>query len=95
MRAWAWSIAVSFLLAAWRLTWNPSASPNQPLSLASLMRSAPQLLPVVFGEFQRTLAPGGCLMLAGHVGADGRPAPTSHTGIRRSSGVLRVLLAAA
>ncbi|MFE6777619.1 class I SAM-dependent methyltransferase [Streptomyces sp. NPDC057702] len=36
----------------------------------------PDLLPVVFAEFQRTLAPGGQLMLAGYVGADECIRPT-------------------
>ncbi|MFB7740806.1 class I SAM-dependent methyltransferase [Streptomyces sp. NPDC056132] len=40
----------------------------------------PALLPVVFGEFHRTLAPGACLMLAGHVGADQHLRPTQAYG---------------
>ncbi|MFF8938781.1 class I SAM-dependent methyltransferase [Streptomyces paradoxus] len=36
----------------------------------------PQWLPTVFSEFHRTLAPGGRLMLAGHVGDDERLRPT-------------------
>ncbi|WP_406150314.1 class I SAM-dependent methyltransferase [Streptomyces anulatus] len=38
------------------------------------------LLPVVFDEFHRTLAPGGCLMLAGHVGAGQHLRPTQAYG---------------
>ncbi|GGX24267.1 class I SAM-dependent methyltransferase [Streptomyces lomondensis] len=36
----------------------------------------PQWLPTVFAEFHRTLAPGGRLMLAGHVGEDEHLRPT-------------------
>ncbi|MFD5337064.1 class I SAM-dependent methyltransferase [Streptomyces hawaiiensis] len=36
----------------------------------------PQWLPTVFSEFHRTLAPGGRLMLAGHVGNDEHLRPT-------------------
>ncbi|EFL33092.1 methyltransferase [Streptomyces viridochromogenes DSM 40736] len=36
----------------------------------------PQWLPTVFAEFHRTLAPGGVLMLAGHVGDDEHLRPT-------------------
>lgn len=39
LRVAARSRAVSFLPAASRLTWSPSASPSQPFDLASLMRS--------------------------------------------------------
>lgn len=42
----------------------------------STHHTPPELLPVVFGEFRRTLAPGGHLMLAGHVGAGERLRPT-------------------
>ncbi|MGA5896807.1 class I SAM-dependent methyltransferase [Streptomyces venetus] len=36
----------------------------------------PQWLPTVFAEFHRVLAPGGVLMLAGHVGDDEHLRPT-------------------
>ncbi|MER6712234.1 class I SAM-dependent methyltransferase [Streptomyces sp. NPDC006129] len=36
----------------------------------------PQWLPTVFSEFHRTLAPGGVLMLAGHVGEEEHVRPT-------------------
>ncbi|CAL9309105.1 class I SAM-dependent methyltransferase [Streptomyces olindensis] len=36
----------------------------------------PQWLPTVFSEFHRTLAPGGVLMLAGHVGEEEHLRPT-------------------
>ncbi|MGW4973949.1 class I SAM-dependent DNA methyltransferase [Streptomyces albidoflavus] len=36
----------------------------------------PELLPSVFAEFHRTLAPGGHLLLAGHVGAGTHRRPT-------------------
>lgn len=36
----------------------------------------PQWLPTVYSEFHRTLAPGGRLMLAGHVGNDEHLRPT-------------------
>lgn len=39
------------------------------LAYYSTHHTPPALLPLVFGEFFRTLAPGGCLMLAGHVSA--------------------------
>ncbi|MFB7244201.1 SAM-dependent methyltransferase [Streptomyces populi] len=35
----------------------------------STHHTPPELLPLVFAEFHRTLAPGGHLLLAGHVGA--------------------------
>ncbi|MFC8226493.1 class I SAM-dependent methyltransferase [Streptomyces sp. NPDC057287] len=40
------------------------------LAYYSTHHTPPTLLPVLFGEFYRVLAPGGSLMLAGHVGAD-------------------------
>ncbi|MEV6942428.1 methyltransferase domain-containing protein [Streptomyces sp. NPDC051172] len=39
------------------------------LAYYSTHHTPPDLLPLVYGEFQRTLRPGGLLMLAGHVGA--------------------------
>lgn len=42
----------------------------------STHHTPPELLPTVFAEFHRTLAPGGHLLLAGHVGADTRRRPT-------------------
>ncbi|MFF9013102.1 class I SAM-dependent methyltransferase [Streptomyces sp. NPDC014870] len=38
------------------------------LAYYSTHHTPPEALPVVFGEFRRALAPGGHLMLAGHVG---------------------------
>ncbi|WP_405870976.1 class I SAM-dependent methyltransferase [Streptomyces sp. NBC_00005] len=38
------------------------------LAYYSTHHTPPDLLPLVYAEFHRTLAPGGCLMLAGHVG---------------------------
>ncbi|PVE12172.1 class I SAM-dependent methyltransferase [Streptomyces scopuliridis] len=40
------------------------------LAYYSTHHTPPELLPVVFAEFHRTLAPGGRLMLAGYVGDD-------------------------
>ncbi|MFB7336961.1 class I SAM-dependent methyltransferase [Streptomyces adustus] len=39
------------------------------LAYYSTHHTPPELLPVVFSEFHRTLAPGGHLLLVGHVGA--------------------------
>ncbi|WP_329203395.1 class I SAM-dependent methyltransferase [Streptomyces sp. NBC_01435] len=50
------------------------------LAYYSTHHTPPALLPVVFGEFYRTLVPGGCLMLAGHVGADQHLRPTQAYG---------------
>lgn len=50
------------------------------LAYYSTHHTPPELLPVVFGEFHRTLAPGGCLMLAGHVGAGQHLRPTQAYG---------------
>lgn len=50
------------------------------LAYYSTHHTPPALLPVVFGEFYRTLAPGGHLMLAGHVGAHLRLRPTEGYG---------------
>ncbi|MFP1625182.1 class I SAM-dependent methyltransferase [Streptomyces sp. 5K101] len=50
------------------------------LAYYSTHHTPPTLLPLVFGEFHRTLAPGGCLMLAGHVGADQHLRPTQAYG---------------
>ncbi|MGJ5830849.1 class I SAM-dependent methyltransferase [Streptomyces ossamyceticus] len=46
------------------------------LAYYSTHHTSPALLPVVFGEFHRVLAPGGTLMVAGHVGADQHLRPT-------------------
>ncbi|MFJ1896148.1 MULTISPECIES: class I SAM-dependent methyltransferase [unclassified Streptomyces] len=46
------------------------------LAYYSTHHTPPALLPMVFGEFRRTLAPGGSLMLAGHVGAGQHLRPT-------------------
>ncbi|WP_329033717.1 class I SAM-dependent methyltransferase [Streptomyces sp. NBC_01725] len=50
------------------------------LAYYSTHHTPPALLPVVFGEFLRTLAPGGSLMLSGHVGADRHLRPTQAYG---------------
>ncbi|WP_381796746.1 class I SAM-dependent methyltransferase [Streptomyces niveus] len=50
------------------------------LAYYSTHHTPPALLPVVFGEFHRTLAPGGSLMLAGHVGPDQHLHPTQAYG---------------
>lgn len=50
------------------------------LAYYSTHHTPPRLLPVVFSEFYRTLAPGGCLMLAGHVGAGRHLRPTQAYG---------------
>ncbi|WP_405885302.1 methyltransferase domain-containing protein [Streptomyces sp. NBC_01136] len=50
------------------------------LAYYSVHHTPPELLPVVFTEFRRTLAPGGCLMLAGYVGADEHLRPTQAYG---------------
>ncbi|MFF8567305.1 class I SAM-dependent DNA methyltransferase [Streptomyces albidoflavus] len=41
----------------------------------STHHTPPELLPTVFAEFHRTLAPGGHLLLAGHVGAGTHRSP--------------------
>lgn len=46
------------------------------LAYYSVHHTSPELLPAVFGEFRRVLAPGGTLMLAGHAGAGERLSPT-------------------
>ncbi|MDQ0794890.1 class I SAM-dependent methyltransferase [Streptomyces sp. B1I3] len=50
------------------------------LAYYSTHHTPPELLPVVFAEFRRTLAPGGHLMLAGHVGDDEHLRPTQAYG---------------
>ncbi|MGW0858050.1 class I SAM-dependent methyltransferase [Streptomyces sp. NPDC002690] len=50
------------------------------LAYYSTHHTPPALLPLVFGEFHRTLAPGGSLMLAGHVGDDLHLRPTQAYG---------------
>ncbi|MEU5714935.1 class I SAM-dependent methyltransferase [Streptomyces sp. NPDC020403] len=50
------------------------------LAYYSAHHTPPDLLPGVFAEFQRTLAPGGHLMLAGHVGDDEHLRPTQGYG---------------
>jgi predicted methyltransferase len=44
------------------------------LAWYSTHHTPPELLPVVFAEFHRTLAPGGHLLLGGHTG-DGQRSP--------------------
>jgi SAM-dependent methyltransferase len=50
------------------------------LAYYSVHHTPPELLPVVFAEFRRTLAPGGRLMIAGYVGAGERLRPTQAYG---------------
>ncbi|MFD7874077.1 class I SAM-dependent methyltransferase [Streptomyces sp. NPDC059766] len=50
------------------------------LAYYSTHHTPPQLLPVVFAEFHRTLAPGGHLMMAGYVGDDVHLRPTQAYG---------------
>ncbi|MEV0908511.1 class I SAM-dependent methyltransferase [Streptomyces hokutonensis] len=50
------------------------------LAYFSTHHTPPEQLPVVFGEFHRTLAPGGHLMLAGHVGEGELRRPTQAYG---------------
>ncbi|MFI6686507.1 class I SAM-dependent methyltransferase [Streptomyces sp. NPDC050485] len=50
------------------------------LAYYSTHHTPPELLPVVFAEFHRTLAPDGLLMVAGHVGDDERLRPTQAYG---------------
>jgi SAM-dependent methyltransferase len=52
------------------------------LAYYSTHHTPPELLPVVFAEFHRTLAPGGHLLLAGHVGSGGHRRPTHAYGGR-------------
>jgi SAM-dependent methyltransferase len=52
------------------------------LAYYSTHHTPPELLPRVYAEFHRTLAPGGCLMLAGHVGTGERLRPTRAYGGR-------------
>ncbi|MCC3653972.1 class I SAM-dependent methyltransferase [Streptomyces sp. S07_1.15] len=46
------------------------------LAYYSTHHTPPELLPVVFGEFHRTLAPDGHLMLVGHAGTGEHVSPT-------------------
>ncbi|MFJ6212324.1 class I SAM-dependent methyltransferase [Streptomyces sp. NPDC092296] len=46
------------------------------LAYYSTHHTPPEVLPVVFSEFRRTLAPGGRLMVVGYVGAGERLRPT-------------------
>jgi SAM-dependent methyltransferase len=50
------------------------------LAYHSVHHTPPELLPVVFAEFRRTLAPGGHLMVAGHVGDGEHLRPTQAYG---------------
>lgn len=50
------------------------------LAYYSTHHTPPDQLPVVFGKFHRTLAPGGHLMLAGHVGDEQLLRPTQAYG---------------
>lgn len=46
------------------------------LAFYSTHHTPPEQLPTVFGEFHRTLAPGGHLMLSGHIGNAAATRPT-------------------
>lgn len=50
------------------------------LAYYSTHHTPPELLPVVFAEFRRTLAPGGHLLLVGHVGSGEHRRPSSAYG---------------
>lgn len=50
------------------------------LAYYSTHHTPPALLPLVFGEFHRTLVPGACLMLSGHVGHGQHLRPTQGYG---------------
>ncbi|MEV5441028.1 class I SAM-dependent methyltransferase [Streptomyces sp. NPDC052644] len=50
------------------------------LAFYSTHHTPPELLPVVFAEFHRTLAPGGHLLLVGHVGSGEHRRPTQAYG---------------
>jgi SAM-dependent methyltransferase len=50
------------------------------LAYYSTHHTPPELLPVVFAEFRRTLAPGGHLMIVGYVGSGERLSPTQAYG---------------
>ncbi|MEU8541586.1 class I SAM-dependent methyltransferase [Streptomyces sp. NPDC048717] len=50
------------------------------LAYYSTHHTPPALLPDVFAEFRRALAPGGLLMLAGHIGTGERRRPTEAYG---------------
>ncbi|MBC9719026.1 class I SAM-dependent methyltransferase [Streptomyces sp. TRM66268-LWL] len=50
------------------------------LAFYSTHHTPPELLPTVFAEFHRTLAPGACLMLSGHVGTGQHLRPTQAYG---------------
>ncbi|QNS02980.1 class I SAM-dependent methyltransferase [Streptomyces xanthii] len=50
------------------------------LAYYSTHHTPPESLPLLFGEFHRTLAPGGSLMLAGHVGTGQHLRPTEAYG---------------
>ncbi|MFF8916457.1 class I SAM-dependent methyltransferase [Streptomyces sp. NPDC015032] len=50
------------------------------LAYYSTHHTPPELLPVVFAEFHRTLAPGGHLMVVGHVGNGERRRPAQAYG---------------
>ncbi|MET9953956.1 methyltransferase domain-containing protein [Streptomyces sp. NPDC006339] len=48
------------------------------LAYYSTHHTPPELLPTVYAEFRRALAPGGRLMIAGHVGEDGGEGERRH-----------------
>jgi SAM-dependent methyltransferase len=56
----------------------PDAGLAGVLAWYSVIHTPPELLPVVFAEFHRVLAPGGHLLLAFHVGDERRPMVTAY-----------------
>ncbi|MGI5456336.1 class I SAM-dependent methyltransferase [Streptomyces sp. CA-249302] len=50
------------------------------LAYYSTHHTPPEMLPLIYAEFHRTLAPGATLMLAGYVGNDERLRPTQGYG---------------
>ena len=58
----------------------PDATLGGVLAFYSTHHTPPEHLPVVYAEFHRVLAPGGLLMLAGHVGPDLHYSPTQAYG---------------
>jgi SAM-dependent methyltransferase len=58
----------------------PDASLGGVLAFFSTHHTPPEYLPVLYAEFHRVLAPGGLLLLAGHVGPDLHYSPTQAYG---------------
>jgi SAM-dependent methyltransferase len=58
----------------------PDATLGGVLAFYSTHHTPPEHLPTVYAEFHRVLAPGGLLMLGGHVGPDLHYSPTQGYG---------------